>query len=231
MQHITNLSVIHIILFDIKLSHDRYNNSGHGKCLNFVVLQGTHSSYVPLITSIASGVTRCYTSQDRFELHELCDHARQYSEESEIASCGIIICTDDIDDKSSLSVDNLIAIYQKQLRGSVSCLRSNLGQFQFGAKPSPFDRKLATKLALETCDEILRLLNVEKSGNGDGKSHRKSRLLAYMNGKGEYLPVDSLKQDAMHGSASFEWWSFLQSLVKILGDERGDTDYDPEIEY
>jgi 6-phosphofructokinase 1 len=144
-----------------------------------VEVSGRFCGYLALMSGLATGAERTYLHEDGVTLHSFQnDIQRLISQFKDKRHSALIIRNE----KSNASYDTafMTSLFKEECKDYFDVRHAILGHLQHGGNPSPYDRKLATKLAFRCIDVLIA---------ESGKKNAAAALIDIQGGKTSLLHI------------------------------------------
>ncbi|MES1901954.1 MAG: hypothetical protein MHPSP_000206, partial [Paramarteilia canceri] len=197
---------------------------GYNPSLEFIEVDGNGCNYLPIMSGLACGSSRCYILGEKLTVDQIRVDAANIVKSFRDKHVGTIVCAKGLSLHDSMDIDSIIKIYEKEALGTVECVKTEMKNFQRGCCPTPFDRKLAIKFGVAAAKGICSSFIDHKDGQ---------KAPTYMVGiadQGNCFLFDfSMDTSNQSDLRSTKWWGFLNCLVSVLGESYNDKSYDGEL--
>ncbi|NJN66907.1 MAG: 6-phosphofructokinase [Chloroflexaceae bacterium] len=175
----------------------------------FVVeVMGRHCGYLALMSGLATGAERVYIHEEGMKLADLqldLNHlVRGFKGGKRL---GLMIRSEGVHDVYNTSF--MCALFEEEGGDLFDVRQAILGHLQQGGDPSPFDRSLATRLALK-CVNFL----IEESDN----EVPRGAFIGLTGGKVQFFDLYDLPRmmDPRYGRPREQWWMELRNIARVL---------------
>jgi 6-phosphofructokinase 1 len=175
----------------------------------FVVeVMGRHCGYLALMSGLATGAERVYIHEEGMKLADLqrdLNHlVRGFREGKRL---GLMIRSEGVHDVYNTNF--MCALFEEEGGELFDVRQAILGHLQQGGDPSPFDRGLATRLALK-CVNFL----IEESDNDIPRG----AFIGLTGGKVQFFDLYDLPRmmDRNYGRPREQWWMELRNIARVL---------------
>lgn len=175
----------------------------------FVVeVMGRYSGYLALMSALASGAERVYLHEEGVTLQDLQEDVVQLRRAFEGGKrLGLMIRTEEAN--RTYSTQFMCALFTEEGRGFFEVRQAILGHLQQGGNPTPFDRNLATRLAVMCIDYLDEQIRQDEPV---------SACIGLQKGRYEFTPLEDISRlmDKTFQRPKEQWWLDLRPIVYTL---------------
>ncbi len=189
---------------------DKIKQSAVASNRAFVVeVMGRRCGYLALLSGLATGAERIYTHEQGVTLAELNRDVQELIAAFERGKrLGLLVKSEDA--HHIYTADFMRRVLQAE-SGDLFSVRTNvLGHLQQGGDPSPFDRTFATRLAAESVDKILELIETKADDN--------QLYIGLQRGDFKFSLIEDFQRvmDQQNARPKDQWWLALAPVVEAL---------------
>lgn len=228
-------------LNEICAAIDKIKQSATGTKRRVFIIEtmGGYCGYLATLSALASGADNAYIFEEKFRVEDIKDDVRVISRKMDIGAQRYIImrCERASDNYTTKFITQL---FSEESNGAFETKVNVLGHVQQGGSPSPFDRNMATKMAVKSVEWLLKQINknlvpnpencpaAALDPNVDAKLPESVALLGLVQRDLTFSPVSELKKgaDFKHRLPKEQWWLKMRPLLRILA--KHDSIYAPE---
>jgi 6-phosphofructokinase 1 len=176
----------------------------------FVVeVMGRYCGYLAMMSGLATGAERIYLHENGVTLQDLQNDVNMFKKAFKDGKrMGLVVKSEYAN--SIYTTPFISALYEEDGRDMFDVRQSILGHLQQGGNPSPYDRAMATRLAANSIDFLIK--KVEK-----GKKEVVS--IGLHGGHMDYRNLEDLDKmvDMKYDRPKEQWWLNLEEIINLFG--------------
>ncbi len=189
---------------------DKIKQSAVASNRAFVVeVMGRRCGYLALMSGLATGAERIYTHEEGVTLADLNDDVQGLIRAFESGKrLGLLVRSEDA--HHIYTADFMRRVLEAESGELFSVRTSVLGHLQQGGDPSPFDRTFATRLAAESVDKVLELIETKDEHN--------QLYIGLQQGVFNFSLIEDFQRamDQENARPKEQWWLSLMQVAKAL---------------
>jgi 6-phosphofructokinase 1 len=189
----------------------------------FVVeVMGLYCGYLALMSALATGAERVYLPEEGVTLTDLVADVHQLIRGFQQGKrLGVMIRNEKANETYSTSF--MCALFEEEGGDLFDVRQAILGHIQQGGNPTPFDRIMATRLAVESIDYLEAQV---------GHSEPVSACVGQQEGKFVITTLDAIEgqMDRRYRRPREQWWLGLRPIAKVLAQPAPGSDNQKTIE-
>jgi 6-phosphofructokinase 1 len=174
----------------------------------FVEVMGYYCGYLALMSALATGAERVYLHEEGITLRGLVEDVQQFTAAFQAGKrLGLVIRNEKANEV--YTTEFMRVLFEEEGKDLFDVRQAILGHMQQGGNPSPFDRILATRLAVQ-CIEFLE--------EQIGQPEPLSATIGLLQGGFRFTNLDDIPRllDVEHSRPRHQWWMDLRPIAQIL---------------
>jgi 6-phosphofructokinase 1 len=177
----------------------------------FVEVMGFYCGYLALMSAMATGAERVYMHEEGVTLQDLVRDVEQFVAAFQQGKrLGLVIRNEKANEVYNTGFMRLL--FEEEGKELFDVRQAILGHMQQGGNPSPFDRILASRLAV-SCVEFLE--------QQIGQPEPASAAIGLLQGAYRFTHLDDIPRllDTEHSRPRQQWWMDLRPIARILSQK------------
>jgi 6-phosphofructokinase 1 len=174
----------------------------------FVEVMGYYCGYLALMSALATGAERVYLHEEGVKMSDLVEDVEQFKAAfREGKRLGLVIRNEQANEV--YTTDFMRMLFEEEGKELFDVRQAILGHMQQGGNPSPFDRILASRLAVQCVDYLEQEI---------GKPEPGSAAVGLLEGSFQFTNLDDIPRmlDVEHSRPRHQWWMDLRLIARIL---------------
>jgi 6-phosphofructokinase 1 len=174
----------------------------------FVEVMGYYCGYLALMSALATGAERVYMHEEGVALEDMAEDVQQFVAAFRRGKrLGLVIRNEKANEVYTTQFMRML--FEEEGKDLFDVRQAILGHMQQGGNPSPFDRILATRLAVN-CIEFLE--------QQIGQPEPTSAAIGLLHGRLRFTNLDDIPRllDLDFGRPRHQWWMDLRPIARIL---------------
>ena len=191
---------------------DKIKQSAVASKRAFIVeVMGYYCGYLALMSSLATGAERVYLHEEGVTLRDLVHDIDRLRHGFEHGRRLALIIRNEMANEV-YSTNYMRILFEEEGGRSFDVRQAILGHLQQGGPPSPFDRILATRLAVNCVDYLEEQI---------GRNERTGVCIGQIRDQVQYTPLDDFPKlmDFEHSRPFKQWWMQLRPIAAKLAVE------------
>lgn len=188
---------------------DKIKQSAVASQRAFVVeVMGRYCGYLALMSAMATGAERVYLPEEGVTLQDLVDDVHQLIQGfSKGKRLGLVIRNENAN--ATYSTDFMCSLFEEEGGDLFDVRQAILGHLQQGGNPSPFDRIMATRLAVQCIDYLIEQV---------GQDEPESACIGQVEGRITFTNLRDIPRlmDKKFSRPRQQWWLALRSTARVL---------------
>jgi 6-phosphofructokinase 1 len=188
---------------------DKIKQSAVASQRAFIVeVMGYYCGYLALMSALGTGAERVYLHEEGVTLSDLVHDVEEFVHAFQHGKrLGLVIRNEKANEVYTTSFMRLL--FEEEGGSLFDVRQSILGHLQQGGSPSPFDRILATLMAVRCVDYLDEQWRAPEHASG---------CIGQVHGDWQFTPLDDLPRlmDYEHSRPRRQWWMDLRPIAKIL---------------
>ncbi len=188
---------------------DKIKQSAVASQRAFVVeVMGRYCGYLALMSAMATGAERVYIPEEGVTLHDLVEDVNQLIQGfSQGKRLGLVIRNENANETYSTSF--MCALFEEEGGDLFDVRQAILGHIQQGGNPSPFDRIMATRLAVQCVDYLIAQIDKEEP---------ESACIGQVNGRIGFTNLQDIPRlmNKRFSRPKQQWWLTLRPIARVL---------------
>jgi 6-phosphofructokinase 1 len=188
---------------------DKIKQSAVASQRTFIVeVMGYYCGYLALMSALGTGAERVYLHEEGVTLSDLVHDVEEFVHAFQHGKrLGLVIRNEKANEVYTTSFMRLL--FEEEGGSLFDVRQSILGHLQQGGSPSPFDRILATLMAVRCVDYLDEQWRAPEHASG---------CIGQVHGDWQFTPLDDLPRlmDYEHSRPRRQWWMDLRPIAKIL---------------
>jgi 6-phosphofructokinase 1 len=176
----------------------------------FVVeVMGRYCGYLAMMSGLATGAERVYLHENGITLQDLQNDVNMFKKAFiDGKRMGLVVKSEYAN--SIYTTPFISALYEEDGGDIFDVRQSILGHLQQGGNPSPYDRAMATKLAANSIEFLIKKV-------GKGKNEVVS--IGLHGGHTDYRNLEDLEKmvDMKYDRPKEQWWLGLEEIINLFG--------------
>ena len=177
---------------------------------------GLYCGYLALMSALATGAERVYLPEEGVTLTDLVADVQQLIRGFQQGKrLGVMIRNEKANE--TYSTGFMCALFEEEGGDLFDVRQAILGHIQQGGNPTPFDRIMATRLAVES----IKYLEAQV-----GQSEPGSASVGQQQGKFVFTNLDAIEaqMDRRHRRPREQWWLGLRPIARVLAQPAPGSD-------
>ncbi len=188
---------------------DKIKQSAVASQRAFVVeVMGSYCGYLALMSAMATGAERVYLPEEGVTLEDLVADVNQLVQGfSQGKRLGLVIRNEKAN--ITYSTDFMCALFEEEGGDLFDVRQAILGHIQQGGNPSPFDRIMATRLAVQCVDYLIKQVDQDEP---------ESACIGQVEGRIGFTNLRDIPRlmDKRYSRPKQQWWLTLRPIARIL---------------
>jgi 6-phosphofructokinase 1 len=188
---------------------DKIKQSAVASQRAFVVeVMGRHCGYLALMSAMATGAERVYIPEEGVTLQDLVEDVNQLIQGFNRGKrLGLVIRNENAN--RTYSTAFMCALFEEEGGDLFDVRQAILGHIQQGGNPSPFDRIMATRLAVQCIDYLIEQV---------GQAEPESACIGQVEGRIRFTNLRDIPRlmDKRFMRPKQQWWLTLRPIARVL---------------